>query len=75
MCDIPFIETNRDGLIRALRKYARKRELRFEVDKTKGKGAHYKVVVGSNWTTVQSDLTPGRIERILKQLEIDPAAI
>ena len=66
---------NRDGLIRALRRYARKRGLRFEVDKTKGKGSHYKVVVGGKWTTVQSELNPHRIERILTQLEIDPAAI
>ncbi len=66
---------NRDGLIRALRKYAKKQGIRFEVDKKKGNGSHYKVTVGAKWTTVQSDLNPGRVERILKQLEIDPAAI
>lgn len=66
---------NREGLIRALRKYARKNDVFFEVDKKKGNGSHYFVRLGSNWTIIQSDLTPGRIERILKQLEVDPAAI
>jgi hypothetical protein len=79
MCEIAPIETkqgdamNREGLIRALRKYARKNDLFFEVDKRKGNGSHYIVRVGTKWTTVQSDLNPGRIERILKQLDVDPA--
>ena len=62
---------NRDGLIRALRKYARKSGLGFDLDTNKGKGAHYRVRLGDRVTTVQSDLNPGRIERILKQLNID----
>lgn len=66
---------NRDQLIRALRRYARKRELTFDVDRTKGKGSHYIVTVGSLKTTLQDKLTPGRVERILKQLGIDPAAL
>lgn len=66
---------NREGLIRALRKYARKNKLFFQVDTKKGNGSHYIIRVGTKWTTVQSDLNPGRIERILKQLEVDPAAI
>lgn len=66
---------NREGLIRALRKYARKNDLFFAVDKKKGNGSHYIVRLGTEWTTVQSELTPGRIERILKQLAVDPAAL
>ena len=66
---------NREQLIRALRKYARKRDIPFSVDTKKGNGSHYIVQVGSERTTVQSDLNPGRIERALKQLKIDPAAI
>lgn len=65
---------NRDQLIRALRRYARRNELAFDVDRNKGKGSHYIVTVGSIKTTIQDKLTPGRIERILKQLGIDPVA-
>lgn len=66
---------NREQLIRALRKYARKQGLPFDLDTTKGNGSHYTVQVGSERTTIQSKLTPGRIERVLKQLKIDPAAL
>lgn len=62
---------NRDQLIRALRKYARRRGLAWGLDTSKGKGSHYWVQVGGRFTTVQSDLNPGRIERVLKQLEVD----
>jgi hypothetical protein len=64
---------SRDQLIRALRKYARKRNIRFELDKTKGKGSHYLVFVGDKFTTLQHEMTPGRIERVLKQLDVSPA--
>ena len=63
---------NREQLIRALRRYARKRELTFTVDTKKGSGSHYRLRLGDALTTIQSDLNPGRIERILKQLEIEP---
>jgi hypothetical protein len=79
ICAIPDVsrrlEMNREQLIRRLRKYARKRDLRFEVDTRKGSGSHFIVEVGSERTTLQSDLNPGRIERALKQLKIDPAAL
>jgi predicted RNA binding protein YcfA (HicA-like mRNA interferase family) len=45
----------------------------FSVDTKRGKGAHFRVRLGDRITTVQSDLNPGRIERILKQLNIAPA--
>jgi hypothetical protein len=64
---------NREQLIRALRKYARKRGLVFVVDTKKGSGSHYRVKLGTEITTVQSELNPGRIERLLKQLKVDPA--
>ncbi|RYE43624.1 MAG: hypothetical protein EOP24_27755 [Hyphomicrobiales bacterium] len=64
---------NRDQLIRALKAYCRKRELHFLEDRKKGKGSHYRVEVGDKWTTVQSDLNPGKIRTILKQLGVDPA--
>ena len=64
---------NRDQLIRALRKYARKHSLVWDLETRKGKGSHYWVQVGDRFTTVQSDLNPGRIERILKQLKVDRA--
>ncbi len=63
---------NRNQLIQALRKYARQKDIPFDLDKKKGKGSHYWVKVGAEFTTVQSDLNPGRIERLLKQLKVDP---
>lgn len=64
---------NRDQLIRALRRYAKDRGLRFEVDTKKGNGSHYRVRLGDKVSTLQKDLNPGRIERFLKQLEVTPA--
>jgi predicted RNA binding protein YcfA (HicA-like mRNA interferase family) len=39
----------------------------------KGRGSHYRLRLGDRVTTVQKDLNPGRIERILKQLGIHRA--
>ena len=64
---------NRDALIRILRKLARKRRVLFEVDKKKGKGSHYWVMFDDKITMVQDKLNPGRIERVLKQLELTRA--
>lgn len=64
---------NRDQLVRALRRYCRKRGIALEVDKKKGNGSHYRVKVGGAISTLQMELNPGRIERFLKQLGIDPA--
>ena len=64
---------NRNDLIRALRTYARRRELEFQVDARRGKGSHYRVVVGRRVTTVQANLHPRMVVAILKQLGIDPA--
>jgi len=64
---------NRNQLIAKIRKLARKTETEFDVNKQKGNGSHYVVTFGTKWTTLQSDLNPGRIERALKQLDIDPA--
>lgn len=66
---------SRDQLIRALRRYSKKNGLPFEVDRKKGKGSHYWVRVGDKSTTVQHELNPGRIERILKQLGVASSAI
>ena len=65
----------REQLIQSLRRYCKKRDIPFEVDTKKGNGSHYRVRVGDQVTTVQQGLNPGRIERILKQLGVDPAAI
>lgn len=64
---------NRDQLVRALRRYARKQEILFTVETKRGKGSHYRVRVGERVTTIQIDLNPGRIERVLRQLDVDPA--
>lgn len=64
---------NRQQLIRALRKYCRKRNIRFELEERKGKGSHYVVTVADKTSTLQHDLNPGRIERFLKQIAVNPA--
>ncbi|MEN5084277.1 hypothetical protein ABE438_17490 [Bosea sp. TWI1241] len=64
---------NRDQLIRSLRRYARNRSIRFEVDTKKGSGSHYRVRLGDKVSTLQNDLNPGRIERFLKQLGVNLA--
>lgn len=64
----------RDALIRALRRYARKRDLLFEVDTAGGKGSHYRVRLAGAVTTVQSgELSPFHVQRICRQLGVDPA--
>ena len=64
---------NRDQLIRSLRRFAKDRSLRFEVDTKKGNGSHYRVRLGDKISILQKDLNPGRIERFLKQLGVTPA--
>jgi len=71
LAEAPASEMSRDQLIQALRRYARKRDLAWTLDKKKGKGSHYRVRVGMRVTTVQKDLNPGRID--LKQLDINAA--
>jgi hypothetical protein len=63
----------REQLLSALRKYARKRNLTLEVDKKKGAGSHYRVKLNGTVSTLQDKLNPGRIQRFLKQIGVDPA--
>lgn len=63
----------REQLIQSLRRYARKQKITLEVDKKKGDGSHYRVTLGQEVSTLQKKLNPGRIERFLKQLGVDPA--
>lgn len=64
----------RDALIRALRKYARKRGLTPEVDEGSGKGSHYRIRLSEEVTTIQSgELDPFHVNRICKQLKVNPA--
>jgi hypothetical protein len=62
---------NRDQLIQALRKHARKEGKTLAVDTKKGKGSHYRVTLDGVTTTVQQKLTPGRVDRVLKQLGLE----
>lgn len=64
----------RDALIRALRKYARKQGLTLLVDEGSGKGSHYRVRLGEAVTTIQSgELSPFHVDRICRQLKVNPA--
>lgn len=58
----------RDAFISDLRRYCRKNGRDFSWSAKRGKGGHGVVTVDGKWTTVQTDLTEGRIESILKQL-------
>jgi hypothetical protein len=61
---------NRRQVIKALAAYAKENGLEFEVDVQHGKGSHYWVRLGSRVTTVQHELTPGKVDRLCKQLGI-----
>ncbi|TXN47238.1 hypothetical protein FV228_08865 [Methylobacterium sp. WL18] len=61
----------RDALIRALRRYARRRGLALAVDRQRGKGSHFRVRLGEAVTTIQSgDLSPFHVDRICRQLKV-----
>jgi len=61
---------DREALLRALRKEARKRGLTFTVDKKKGKGSHYLVTVGDRRATVPRKVK--HLEKIIRrQLGLD----
>lgn len=64
---------NRDQLIRKLRKLARNQNKNFTVETAKGKGSHYMVTFENATSALQHELTPGRIERFLKQLGLKPS--
>jgi hypothetical protein len=62
----------RDQFLRLLRREARALNLEFRVDKVTGKGSHYRVYVGSRFSTVQSgELTPLMMRTIRRQLGLE----
>lgn len=63
---------SREQFLQALRQNARKHGKTFVVDRGKGKGSHYRVTYDGKISTVQMDLNPGRIRRILKQIGLEP---
>lgn len=59
----------RDAVIRDLRREARSSGLAFELDKTAGKGSHYRVRIGDRLTTIPSgDLSPHFQNKIRRDL-------
>jgi hypothetical protein len=62
----------RDQFLRVLRQEAKALELEFRIDKTAGKGSHYRVHVDGRFSTVQSgDLTPLMMKTIRRQLGLE----
>lgn len=62
----------REALIRELRKLAKETDQEFEVMPNKGKGSHYRVRLGSKFTTLKSgDLTPNYVRLVKKQLGVE----
>jgi len=65
-------ELQREALIRELRKLAKAMDQEFEVETNKGKGSHYRVRLGSKFTTLKSgELTPNYVRLIKKQLGVE----
>ena len=59
----------REQLLRQLRREARESKVEFRVDKSEGKGSHYRVYFGRRRTIIQSgELTPVMVMRIRGQL-------
>lgn len=76
MANVPYTgPMKRDAFLRSLRRYCRDNGLAFAFDPRAGKGGHGRVTVGDRFTTVQTDLTPGRIESLLKQLGLPKDAV
>lgn len=65
----------RDAFLRDLRAHCRKAGLAYAFDARAGKGGHGVVTVEGRRTTVQTTLTPGRAEAILKQLGLPKDAL
>ena len=65
----------RDAFLRDLRSYCKANGLTYEFDARSGKGGHGKIKVNGVRTVVQTDLTAGRIESILKQLGLPKDAV
>lgn len=64
-----FLCEKRDALLSLLRRWCRKNDVAFAVDKVAGKGSHVKVTVGTTITIVKDgELTPLYVQIILKQL-------
>lgn len=73
MSDI--LAVRRDAFLRDLSRYCRKNGLSYEWTARRGKGGHGIVTVDGVSTTVQTDLKEGRIERLLKQLNLPKDAV
>lgn len=59
----------REQFLRLLRAEAKRLDLQFELDKSAGKGSHYRVRIGKYISTVQSgELTPLHMRKIRKDL-------
>lgn len=65
----------RDAFLRDVKRYCRSNGLAFGWDARKGKGGHGRLTVGERFTTVQTELTEGRIQSILKQLGLPKDAV
>ena len=66
----------REQFLQALRRYARKNDLPFRVEKSRGKGSHITVFVGDRFAILKAD----RIERayirvVLNQLGLTKDAV
>ena len=60
-------------LITKLRRWARRRNVAFDVKVNESKGSHRRLYLGDRNTTVpwKTDLTTGVVRGILKQLDVD----
>ena len=62
----------RESFLRILRRETKALNLEFRVDRAAGKGSHYRVYVGSKFSTVKSgELRPGYMKLIRRQLGLE----
>ena len=61
---------NREKLIKEIKKEAKAKNLKFQIDKKAGKGSHYIVKVGNKTTTIPKTLYPIIVKAIKQQLRL-----
>lgn len=58
--------------VRRAHQYARKNELEFNFDPSRGKGSHGKLTIGNRSTTVQhGEIAPRTLASMFRQLQIN----
>ena len=70
---MPYFITmmNRRAALKIIHKAAKAKNRAVTVDKSAGKGSHYKVTVGTKHTTLPKKVSDALLKKILKQLDLE----